>query len=196
VEWPETNAAFWSAVAAWCAAVSSLLIMRIQRRSLLESVRPELILGGWARQAHPSGNESIKFSTVRNIGRGPALRVHAGLFKEADNFPVAALADVRIAILGTGETENVDGEILVWWSNVQRRHGDPKVLSLTVPITCLDSRGVRHETRYDLVVLETPQDAGASNAIAPGIWLMNRSNTATPAWWRKTTRGLKRALWS
>jgi hypothetical protein len=44
------TAAFWSAIAASFAALFSFITMMIQRRNLLESVRPDLILIGWDRR--------------------------------------------------------------------------------------------------------------------------------------------------
>ena len=69
------TAAFWSAVAASFAALSSLLIFLVQRRTLLESARPELILDGWSRETVGQGegqHEVIAFQTIRNVGRGTA----------------------------------------------------------------------------------------------------------------------------
>src|SRR5688500_7350246 len=44
---PEVIAAFLSATAASFSALSAFLVMRIQRRNYLESVRPELVIEGW-----------------------------------------------------------------------------------------------------------------------------------------------------
>jgi len=52
--------------------------MLIQRRNLLESVRPELVLTGWGKREEGSGDswhEVLTFNTIRNIGRGAAIHV-------------------------------------------------------------------------------------------------------------------------
>ena len=75
---PTLTAAIWAAIAATFSAISSLLIVLIQRRNLLESVKPELVLTGWERTPRGQGGsaqEVISFKTIRNVGRGPALHV-------------------------------------------------------------------------------------------------------------------------
>lgn len=97
-----TAAAIWSAVAASFAALASLLIMLIQRRSLLESVRPELVLTGWGRAARGEGNgthEVITFETIKNVGRGAALHISFGSMQELDGKPTAILSSTRLPIL-------------------------------------------------------------------------------------------------
>jgi hypothetical protein len=71
-------AAIWSAIAASFAAFSSFLVMRIQRRTLLESIHPELVLNGWTRRAEGQGDvadEVIAFRTLSNMGRGAAFQI-------------------------------------------------------------------------------------------------------------------------
>ena len=70
--------AIWSAIAATFSAIAAILILKIQRQNLLESVRPELVIGGWVRHERRSENpdyEKISFETIKNVGRGPALHV-------------------------------------------------------------------------------------------------------------------------
>ena len=75
---PNNSAAIWSAVAASFAALSSFLMMLIQRRNLMESVRPEMVLTGWSRREEGQGDaahEVIAIQMIKNVGRGPALNI-------------------------------------------------------------------------------------------------------------------------
>ena len=72
------TSAFWSAVAATFAALSSLLLMLIHRRNLIESIRPELVLTGWTRSERgerDKNREAIRIATIKNVGRGAALEI-------------------------------------------------------------------------------------------------------------------------
>jgi hypothetical protein len=69
----------WSAVAATFSALSSWLIWRTQRRNLLESVRPEIMLDQWVRRSLGEAehkHEQLIFSELKNIGRGSALHLY------------------------------------------------------------------------------------------------------------------------
>ena len=66
------NAAIWSAIAASFSALSSILIMLIQRRNLQETVRPEIVLEEWSRHSEGEGDgayEVIVFQKIRNVDR-------------------------------------------------------------------------------------------------------------------------------
>jgi hypothetical protein len=52
---PTNYTAICSAIAASCSALSAFLVMTIQRRNLMESVRPELIPLEWARSEEGEG---------------------------------------------------------------------------------------------------------------------------------------------
>lgn len=181
---PDNTAALWSAVAATFAAISSLLMVFIQRRNLLELVRPELILTGWSRRSEgqdSAGHEVIGFQSLKNVGRGVALHLHLHAFEEAGNCPIAALSTTRLPILACNETADVNGEIVVFWQNVKPQQGI-KFLPITVTIFCLDSRGMRHETRYKLLAVELLAAVSLSDYIAPGVALTTRTTTTRAVW--------------
>src|SRR5262245_11961617 len=96
------SAAVWSAVAATFSALAALLTMLIHRRNLMESARPELVVTGWARnppgQGHASA-ETVKFSKIRNVGRGSALHVFLKCSQIVDGRPVVTLPSTRLAIV-------------------------------------------------------------------------------------------------
>jgi len=192
---PNNAAAIWSAVAALFAALSSFLIMLIQRRNLLESARPELVLTGWSRK--PRGqdageHEVISFQTIKNVGRGAALHVILDSHQQAAERPTAILSTTRLAILASNEASEVNGEILIWWKNVAADHKGFKHLPITVTALCWDSRGMRHETRYSLLAVELGGNVGVADAIAPGVMLGSRTTTTRPVWLLKLSSQLRR----
>jgi hypothetical protein len=128
-----TWSATWSAVAASFSALSSFLIMRIQRRNLLESVRPELVLTGWDRRAEGQGDtahEVITFQTIKNVGRGAALNVDVSApdVVTGGRPPTYFLSNIRVPIIAPNEESAANGAILVWWNNVGPDQQDDKYL--------------------------------------------------------------------
>ncbi|MBE3123456.1 MAG: hypothetical protein IMZ65_01485 [Planctomycetes bacterium] len=191
---PNNAAALWSAVAASFAALSSFLIMMIQRRNLLESVRPELVLTGWGRLQEGQGDaahEVIVFESVRNVGRGAALRVI--LNGSMANQPVTTMAPGYIPLLAANEASDVNGSIHLWWKNAEAQGNKGfKYFPVMITIFCWDSRGMRHETRYSLMALELSGNVGGTNEVAPGVILAGRTTTTRPVWLLKLFRELGR----
>ena len=182
---PSSAAAIWSAIAASFAALSSFLILLIQRRNLLESVRPELVLTDWNRRVEGEGDaahDRISFQTIRNVGRGAALHIHLSAAHMNENRPTAILSTVRLPILAADEASKVNGEIVVWWKNVNPDAQGRKHLSITVVILCWDSRGMRHETRYSLFAVESSENVVVTDPIAPGVMLGSRTTTTRSIW--------------
>jgi hypothetical protein len=192
---PETAAALWSAVAATFAALSSLLIMLIQRRSLLESVRPELVLTGWNRAERGEGNgalDIITFETIRNVGRGAALHIELASMHMLNGQPTVVLANKRIPILAPEESSDVKGEVLMWWQNVSSDKDGHKALDITIRISCWDSRGRKHRTEYSFLTVERKSGVGVMDEIAPGVGLLRRTTTTRTVWSLKLRRQLAR----
>jgi len=192
---PSNTAAFWSPIAALFAALSSFLIMLIARRNLLESTRPELVLTGWTRRAEGQGDaayEVIAFQTLRNVGRGAAFNIIIYSSDIIANLPTAIVSSTRLPILAANETNNLNGEIIVYWKNVESDSPVHKNLFITVEILCWDSRGMRYETRYKLFAVEFPEHAGMPDPIAQGVALTSRTTVARPTWLLKLFSGFKR----
>src|SRR5687767_151938 len=85
----------WSAVAASFSALSATVMVMIQRRNLLESVRPEIVLVGWGRKNWKMEKvdcEIVSFSHVKNVGRGPALHVYMNGSQIEENLPQAIMS--------------------------------------------------------------------------------------------------------
>lgn len=179
-----TTAAFWSAIAASFSALASLLILWVQRQSPLESVRPEIVLTGWTRR--PAGqsdglHEEIVFQTIRNVGRGAALHVMLHTPHEESNRPTAVLSTKRLPILAADEAIDLNGEIDVWWKNVEPKDGI-KLLGISIVGYCRDTRGLRHETRYDLFAVELGQNVAIGDDLAPGLSFSQRTTKRRSRW--------------
>jgi hypothetical protein len=183
---PDNAAAIWAAVAASFAALSSFLIMLIQRRNLLESVRPELVLTGWSRTTQGEGDaahEVITFQSIKNVGRGAALTVIPYVHELLDRPPFILTTNPVLHILAPNETCDVNGSITVWWKNVQADKLAFKCLPISLRIFCWDSRDIRHEIRYNLLVHEISANIIRSNEVAPGITPRRDHRTITrPTW--------------
>jgi hypothetical protein len=189
------TAAHWSAVAATFSALSSLLIMMIQRRNLLESARPELVLGGFDRVVHPNGSDLIVFREIKNVGRGPALHLHFESFGTVDNRPTFVMASARLPIVAANETIPLNAQIHLWWENVPEKDGSQQ-LFVPITITCWDSRDFRHKTRYQLfAVALSPNKAHVMDSIAPGVMLAMRTTTTRAGWMLQASNKISTIPW-
>jgi hypothetical protein len=180
--------AIWSAVAASFAALSAFLSFLTQRRNLLESVRPEIVLEGWSRSFHGEGeahHERLRFATIRNVGRGSAFHVNiATLVPPKEPAPTAISENVRLAIVPpSDERVLVEGDILLFWGNIPEHVPGRKYLSTTVTVFYWDSRGMRHQTNYVLLIANT--GTPLPNEIAPGVALSSRATKIRPVWMLK-----------
>lgn len=188
------TAAFWSAVAAIFAAISSFLTMLIHRRNLLESVRPELVLTDWSRSARgntDTAHDVISFRSIRNIGRGAAVNIiMPGTLSDAD-LPRASLSSRRIPILAVNETAEISGEIICWWKNVPGRGGH-SVVGIAVELLCWDARGMRHQTRYQLAVFDLSENPQLCEELVPGVMLLSRTTTTRAVWWLKLSARIEK----
>lgn len=191
------TAAFWSAVAATCSAFAALMAVFIQRRNLLESVRPEIVLTGWRREQRQSdaAGDVIVFSTIKNVGRGAAMHVNAFAPQpEPSDRPAVLTATRRLPILAVNEAVDVNGEVIIWWNNVPTRKDGHKHAFVTIHVYCWDSHGMRHDTRYALFVVEAKRGVGVSDEIAPGVMLHSRTTTTRAVWMLKLQRRLARVV--
>lgn len=180
----ELSPAFWSAVAATFAALSSLLNVRIQRRNFLESVRPELVLEEWSRNPNKTDpdKETIHFRKIRNVGRGAALHVFIGADGKSGAAQVAFMHQVGLPIIAPNDGAAVNGSIRIFWKDVVPNRDGQKFVTLHISMHCIDSHGLRHEIHYRLGAIERRDDAAVANAIAPGLMLVHRRTTAVPSW--------------
>ena len=187
-------AAGWAAIAAGLSAVSALMMLKVQRRSFLESIKPELVIEGWARQAVTvAGQEVLSFNVIRNIGKGPAHRVFVSSFmKTADDRPVCIMSSMWVPIIPAGESHEAFGKIELFWKNVPLIEGF-KYLSVDVTILAWDSYDNRYETVYPLFIAKADQDiVTGHDRIAPNVSLIHRKVSRRRVWTVKLQARLKR----
>src|SRR5258705_11658498 len=122
------SAAFWSAVAAIFSALAAVIVMFIQRRNQLESVRPEIVLVGWGRFSRGHGDaahEGITIESIKNVGRGAALHLYIHSAHVIDHRPVAVLSTRRLPILAPNDSVALNAEITLWWKNAPSTSSSP-----------------------------------------------------------------------
>ncbi len=191
----DITAAQWSAAAASFSALSAALSVVINRRNLLDAARPELVLEGWSRSAEGVGeaaHEVLAFTTIRDVGRGPALHAAISCFYESASKPEAVMGTVRVPIVAPTGSESVEGRILLWWKNVAQGSRGHRPLPIVVSILCWDSRGFRHETTYRLMAVELSPTVGIADSIAPGIGFGTRTTRVKAVWRLKVQAQLAR----
>jgi hypothetical protein len=195
---PSSAAAIWSAVAASFAALSSLLIMLIQRRNLLETTQPVFVLAGWSRRTEGQGagaHEVIRVKSIRNVGKGLGLHLYFRVLEMAAVAPTAVMPTIVLPLLVPNEELEIGAEIVVWWKNVTTQSTGGKVLPINFSVTCFDSRGTRHMTLYRLILLERADPVAGATMVAPGLAVLSRTNTTTAGWWIRCAGRLVKVPW-
>jgi hypothetical protein len=187
---PNSAPEIWSAVAASFAALSSFLVMLIQRRNLLDSARPELVLIGWNRKMiniSDSRFDVIFVQSIRNVGKGPAINIimNTSDINESKDKLKATLSTKHIPFLEAGASEDINAEIMLYWENVDADPQGRKHMDVGIEIICWDSRDMRHETYYGLIAGERPDSIVMSFPTAPGVTVGTRRTRTTPVWWLK-----------
>jgi hypothetical protein len=195
VQYVNVWAAAWSAIAATFAAIAAVLLWRTEQQSFRHSARPELVLAGWQRFQDTSGGfgpERIAFSTIENVGRGPALHVHINSFSIADDDrPKTVMSTIRESLIATGSRVTVQGVISIWWNNVAGSPGS-KSVPISIDMLSWDTTGIRYCTKYKLLVVELSPHVVVADAIAPGVILATRTVTQAPVWRLKLNRSLSK----
>jgi hypothetical protein len=194
---PNSVPEIWSAVAASFAALSSFLVMLIQRRNLLESARPELILLGWNRgktSISDSMFDVITVKSIQNVGKGPSINIimNTSDINQGKEKLEASLSTQYIPILAAGAIEDINGEIMLYWENLDADPQGRRHMSIEIEIICWDSRGIRHQTYYGLIVGEHPNSIHMSYPAAPGVMVAGRRTRTTSVWWLKILSKLNR----
>jgi hypothetical protein len=88
---------------------------------------------------------------------------------------------VRSVLLVAYGAPALNGEIVLWWKNVPPEGDVTKFLAIPVVMYCWDSRGMRHETRYNLFAIESAKNTAIIDEIAPSVALTNRTTVSRMA---------------
>jgi hypothetical protein len=170
------SAAISAAIAAFFSALSSFLIWRVQRRNLLESVRPELVLEGWTREPN-----ALRFRSIKNYGRGTAFNPWFYGFRGTAEQPRGVRSVGQLTVIPSNEAIDVaDGTISIWFTNTE-----PDLFKIDLHVISSDSRGNEYNSRYDLTVWHLNRTV-TLETIAPNV-TARRYTTMRPAW-RNTLR--------
>ncbi len=168
----------WAAIAASFAALSSFLVMLAQRRSLLESAKPELVLFEWERKNRGQGeslHEVIIFKKIKNVGKGIALNCYFMGEFEKDRKPISTVSTFRHSVIASNDLVEINGEIIIWWKNVENKSTLGKYIIAPISILSWDTIGYRHLTKYRLFIYENQAMIMSPKQIAPGIEISSRT---------------------
>lgn len=170
------------------AAFTSFIALIVMRRSELDSARPEIILADWDRKVGTKGTtkgDVIAFQTVRNAGPGAAYHLHIYAHGPQKEQPTVLTSPVTLPILAPSDEQQIDGELWIWWQNVSSPSQGPKCLPITVEILCWDAKSRRHQTKYNLMVMEPGLASGIGDEFAPNVGFLNRTTVTRPVWFLK-----------
>lgn len=187
------TAAWWSAIAATFSAVSAVIVMRIQRRNYLESVRPELVISAWSahNDSHGATGPSIfRLEVIRNVGRGPAFQVCAFdvTGKKGRSLGGLAFADEMVPVLASGESHATKWEIYLDWRRANTFNETMQTMGVEMELVCWDREPSRHRTKYSFF-LQRQRLEGRDDQWTPiDVRLGFRTTTSEKVWWLKFTR--------
>jgi len=186
-------AAGWAAIAAGLSAVSALMMLKVQRRSFLESIKPELVIEGWdRREGSVADQEVFSFNVIRNVGKGPAHRVFVSSYAKTKDRPICIMDSMWVPIIPAGESHETVCKIRLFWKNVPLIEGF-KYMSVNVTILAWDSYDNRYETVYPLFIDKADQDTiTGSDRIAPNVSLTHRKVSRRRVWTLKLQGRIKR----
>jgi hypothetical protein len=106
------------------------------------------------------------------------------------NGPAAMMGTIRIPIVASGSTQEAEGRIILWWKNA--RAYPEKFIPIKLQIYCWDTRGMRHETKYELMAAELGSNVLVVPDIAPGVSFGRRHTIIRPAWRIKLSARLQK----
>jgi hypothetical protein len=172
-----------SATAAILAVFISFQIMQIHERSLLESIRPELMLTDWSRKT--DGNSDVIYvRMIRNVGRGcaaPVIPQSSSWVGTSATQPPAIQPATSIfwrdvELLAPNESKEINGTIKMYWKYVKATtNGNQKMVLITIDLFYWDSTRTRYQVKYDLEIVEPPYLIRVLNdEVAPGVRVISR----------------------
>lgn len=175
------TASIWAAIAATFSAISAGLMVYIHRQNLLLANRPELILLSWTREkvGNPNPIDRVKFSEIRNIGRGAAINAVVEGATSARDKPITfCISLATTKVLAPGDCEQMEGDVVLYWKNVPpREHDMAKLLAINVTLYCWDTTGMRYTTTYHLLVFEPDSHVVNTQRLTSGVYLTGRRVT-------------------
>ena len=187
-------AAMWSALAATFAAVAAFLTWAAQIRTLRETFKPEIALYGWSRASNETLNQdSIRFSGIKNVGRGTAKQIVVNAIDKADDGRLTySMSTLQLPSLAPNEAATINCEILLWWKSVALQSAGPKSLGLTITAYYWDSLQIRHRVKLSMLVAEDPSAAHMASVVAPGVMLSRIELQSRPVWRLRVGQALSR----
>ena len=177
------QAASFSAIAACLTIITAFIIIYIQYHSLLESIRPEVVLGNLIRP----NQHTISIDLVENIGKGAALDVSLNCHHSPG---ININSPKHIAVLANGYAEDKLGVNFSfnWDDIVSKVNADNyKFTKFEIHISYADCRDNKYLTKYYFDVsqnlyLTNPED------VTDGVRLLNRDVSRENAYYIKAKK--------
>jgi hypothetical protein len=170
----------WAAVAATFSALTAMLLMLIQRRNLLESVTPVLVLTGWEREHRGEGEKACEVLTmkaIRNVGRGVALNIMINSPNATGSLSNYVFSATCIPVLAPNETYEMNREMIIYSKTVQSFSEQYPLTAFDVRLSCKDSAEREHVTTYRLIIAHPAHQELIRNPVGPGVEIQSRWTT-------------------
>ncbi len=170
--------------------------MLIQRRNLLESVKPELVITEWT-EPEPLRTEAavprgFTFSGIKNVGKGPALRVIVNASDEDGSIGTVIATTLMEQIIVAGDSSEKTGRVTIRWESITKRGIGDRYVFPRIRLLYWDTRNIRHEVVYILMATERPAAAGVDGLeVIPGIEMNGRYTTSRAVWLLKLEQRIR-----
>ena len=165
----------WSAVAAIASAVTAVVSVSWQRRSMQQSARPELIFDEISRE-EDAGTVTVRARVLRNVGTGSAHSIRCESDDESSprRHPIYPVAGGHfIPLLEADARVEVAFEIIT----VAPKVVDGIALDLLASrLSCFDQFGYRHDVTFKYYI--SSEHIFLTQPVAPGVYLASRESIA------------------
>lgn len=187
-KWPDITPAAWSAVAATCSVFCSAMMLWINRRNFIESVKPQVLFDGWEMVPEQNSKwqaEIIKIRKLRNVGKGPAL--FGWINQRFDEHPGFGMTTRSVPYIPPNGEIELNLEAQVVWDFIKEREpgSGVKMIAPAIDIWVWDSHGRRHDARFQLLIHSHETIVVACHPLAERLWLVNHRITSSAGWWLK-----------
>jgi hypothetical protein len=184
-----SSPAFWSAAAATGSFFTAVLVWSVQRRNLIESVRPELVLDDWDRpSSSAAGIEEIAFRRIENVGRGAAFAVAVHCKYQSIETMAPFMPTMHISVIKSGAEKEVNGTISIHWFRLKNDLG---LIGVPLEISYWDSLGNRYVTFHRVDVSAQIPLLGAE-AVAQDVVTSWRYTKRQRLLWMRIVAPIKR----
>ena len=161
----------WAAIAAGCSAIAAFLSWKQQKKSNINTIRPQLMLEGWSLE--DCGNRGkIGIKCIKNYGNGPAQRISGVLHFTGkaifDEDCPTFLVPHKVSYIAPSEANTCNWKGTFFWDNGhQLSPSDPLTLvSLNLDLYFYDIDENQYQIIY-LLIAKKPIDSNFIAGVEP-----------------------------